>query len=92
MTISGEKASAEENVLISSGEMVLMQTAKSEIKNPTNAKSNIVRILLDSGSQRTYITKELANKLQLAKNKEEMIKLVTFGSENPQIIKTVQTK
>ena len=91
-TISEEEASAEENVLISSGEMVLMQTAKSEIKNPTNAKSNIVRILLDSGSQRTYITEELANKLQLAKNKEEMIKLVTFGSEKPQIIKTVQTK
>ena len=71
---------------------MLMQTAKSEVKNPTNAKSNIVRIHLDSGSQRTYITEELANKLQLAKNKEEMIKLVTFGSEKPQIIKTVQTK
>ena len=45
-----------ENSLISSGEMVLMQTAKTDIKNPVNGIRQNARILLDSGSQRTYIT------------------------------------
>ena len=37
-TISEKKANAAENVLISSGKMVLMQTAMSEIKNPAMIK------------------------------------------------------
>ena len=41
-----------ENSLISSGEMVLMQTAKADVQNPVNG--------LDSGSQRTYIMESLA--------------------------------
>ena len=91
--MSGEGASVqEESVLISSGEMVLMQTAKAEIKNPLSTKNNVVRILLDSGSQRTYITEKLAEQLQLSKDKEEEINLVTFGNDKPKTIKTIQTK
>ena len=45
---------AEENVLICSGEMVLMQTAKAEIQGHNNPERAHVRILLNSGSQRTY--------------------------------------
>ena len=49
-----------ENVLVSSSEIVLMQTAKCEVKNPLKPISDTVRILLDSGSQRTYVTERLA--------------------------------
>ena len=87
-----EGACGGENVLISSSEIVLMQTAKSEVKNPTKSKSEIVRILLDLGSQRTYITEKLAEQLQLTRGKEEEIKLVTFGSDTAKTIKTTQTK
>lgn len=80
-----------ENNLVSAGEMVLMQTAKSEVRNPLNSKSDMVRILLDSGSQRTYITEKLAEQLQLTREKEE-IKLTTFGSDTLQTIRTTQTK
>ena len=45
-----------ENVLVSSEEMVLMQTAKPHIRNPINGSRENVRLLLDSGRQRTYIT------------------------------------
>ena len=83
---------SEENVLVSSGEMVLMQTAKTEIKGQRNTKGEIVRILLDSGSQRTYVTEEFADKLQLKREKEEEIKLVTFGCDRPKTVKTAQTK
>ena len=51
-----------------------------------------MRILLDSGSQRTYITEKLATQLQLTREKEEEIKLVTFGSDTAKIIKTTKTK
>ena len=54
-----------ENSLISSGEMVLMQTAKADIKNPVNGISQNARILLDSGSLRTYITESLAKKTEI---------------------------
>ena len=42
-----------ENSLISSGEMVLMQTARANINNQNNGLKENVRLLLNSGSQRT---------------------------------------
>ena len=51
-----------ENSLISSGEMVLTQTARADINNPNNGLKENVRLLLDSGSQRTYVTESLAKK------------------------------
>lgn len=81
----------EETALISSGEMVLMQTAKSHTKNPCTGIQESVRILFDSGSQRTYITENLAKKLNLKLGKVNEIALVTFGSEKAQNIKTPST-
>ena len=49
-----------ENSLISSRQMVLMQTAKADVQNTVNGLRQNARILLDLGSQRTYITESLA--------------------------------
>ena len=65
--------------------MVLMQTAKSHTKNPSKGIQESVRILFDSGSQRTYITENLAKKLNLKLGKVNEIALVTFGSEKAQL-------
>lgn len=81
----------EETALISSGEMVLMQTAKSYTKNPSKGIQESVRILFDSGSQRTYITENLAEKMNLKLGKVNEISLVTFGSDKAQIVKTPST-
>ena len=78
--------------LVSSGEMVLMQTSKAVIKSPNNSEVENVRILLDSGSQRTYVTKSLAYKLKLKRESEEKIKLITIGSDKPKTVKTTQTQ
>ena len=51
-----------------------------------------MKILLDSGSQRIYVTESLADKLQLKREKEEKIQLVTFGCDRPNSVKTAQTK
>lgn len=80
---SGYDACAEEKALESSEKRVLVQTAKAEVKNKNNLKHQEVRILFDSGSQRTYVTENLAEKLQLSKKGEEELKLETFGSDKP---------
>ena len=76
-----------ENGLISSGEMVLMQTAKTDIKNPESDIKQETRILHDSGSQRAYITESLAKKLNLKLGDRDEFMLVTFGSEKPKGLK-----
>ena len=55
-----EESDITENVLLSSGESVLMQTAKTEVKNPRNKANQNIRMLLDTGvreriSQKTWL-------------------------------------
>ena len=69
-----------------------MQTARADINNPNNGLKQNVRMLLDSGSQRTYITESLAKKINLKMGKKEEIMLVTFGSDTPKRIKTPTIK
>ena len=77
---------------ISSGEMVLMQTVRADINNPDNDFKQNTRMLLDSGSQRTYITESSARKMNLEIWKREIITLVTFGSETSKNVQTPTTK
>ena len=79
-------------MLISSGESVFMQIAVAGITNPYENSSHEVRLLLDCGSQRTFITEHVANKLNLEREEETEIKLVTFGSDHPKVIKTSSAK
>ena len=90
-----------ENSMISSGEMVLMQTARVDINNPDNGFKQNTRMLLDSGSQRTYITvtgkedetrnwRKRGNHAGNISEREE-ITLVTFRSETSKKIQTQTT-
>ena len=54
-----------ENTLLTSDEQVLMQTATVEVENLEKSGKQTIRLLLDTGSQRSYITEQLADKLQL---------------------------
>lgn len=78
----------EEVGLLSCNETVLMQTAKTNVKEPNGTSSEEVRLLQDSGSHRTYITEDLANRLDLKEEDEQEIQLVTFGSEKSKLVKT----
>lgn len=62
-----------------------LQTAIAQIKNYNNNKDIKCRILLDSGSQRSYITSKTACKLDLKPDKEDQLIIYTFGSNNPKI-------
>jgi len=45
--------------------MVLLQTAQAFVGNESNQKEMQIRVLFDSGSQKSYITKDLCRSLLL---------------------------
>ena len=67
---------------------VLLQTAFSQIlKSPSSILLN-ARILFDSGSQRSYITQSLRDKLKLQTVRTERLILRTFG-HSESVVKTL---
>ncbi len=71
----------EPNETDNSTEKVIMKTAKVKTLNPTVPEKVYARMLLDSGSQRTYITKKLAKVLKLKTTKGEKLSVSTFNTD-----------
>ena len=71
-----------------SGEQVLMQTALVDTVNLKTSKKQATRFLLDCGSQRTHISEDLVNTLQLMPSNTEISTVFTFGSRKPKEFKT----
>ena len=60
---------------------VLLQTARASIYNPAQPQHSIeVRVLLDSGSQKSYITERARERLALQPNGEQQLCIATFGA------------
>ena len=61
---------------------ILLQTARSQIGNPSMEQPLMgARLILDSGSQRTYVTKQVQNTLSLKPLRTETVIIKTFGSK-----------
>ena len=75
-----------EEMMLSSDNQVQMQTATSVVINTSGSPSMSVRIMLDSGSQRTYVTENLARHLNLQLGAPERLAVVTFGTERPKYL------
>ena len=74
---------------------ILLQTARTRASNPHNSGlSAQVRIILDSGSQRSYVTDRLKEVLQLTSEHTESMLVKTFASEEQRMFKcdTVRIK
>ena len=67
------------NSLVKDKRTILLQTAQVIAVNPVTNCEKPVRILLDKGSQRSYITNELQHKLKLVPDHYERLQLNTFG-------------
>ena len=80
------------NTLLASDEQVLMQTATAEVENLEKSRRQAIRLLLDTGSQRTYITEQLAEKLQLPINGSETLTVYTFSTSKPKQLQTPVTE
>ena len=61
---------------------VALQTATVNVKVAKSASTIQARLLFDSGSQRSYVTKELRQKLKLPALKSEALHLNTFGGSS----------
>ena len=81
-----------ETAIMASSHHVLMQTATATVKNVSGSSSASVRMILDSGSQRTYVTEKLARDLKLELNSSEKLTIVTFGSNQSKRIQCKPTK
>ena len=76
-----------DQILIASGEKVLLQTANVPIQM-VDGTIIMARVLLDSASHRTFMTEKLAKELKLQTKCKEMLSVSTFGAKNPYDVDT----
>ena len=64
---------------------ILLQTARGVIQNPQKPQNLIeVRLLLDSGSQKSYLTERAKDLLRLEPAGEQVLSIATFGARREQ--------
>ena len=88
-TTESQNISAIDNtgsVLMALSSHILMQTATVVVKNFQGDTSEKIRLILDSGSQRSYITESVAKRLKLPLDSTEKLSVVTFGTDKPKKI------
>ena len=65
---------------------LLLQTAQAIVYNPQRPECKVkVRIILESGSQRTYLTDNLKKILQLPVLERKQVSIKTFGSTDERV-------
>ena len=72
------------NMHISGRNSVLLQTARADVSAPgVGGKTENIRIIFDSGSQKTYINERLKKSLNLKVVGKDRLLIKTFGDETP---------
>ena len=93
MNTCGEvDATTAEEATVVGGSHVLMQTATATISDTSGNQSMPIRMILDSGSQRSYIMEKLAKNLKLKLSPIEKVTVAMFGSDKVKLIKYRPTK
>lgn len=73
------------SLYIDTSQAVLLQTALAEIYNPANLSVvRRVRIILDNGSQRSYLTQRIRDELALGSVSTQQLSIAAFGSKRAQ--------
>ena len=73
------------NMHVNAKNSVLLQTARVQVKPPQKQQSSTVRLVFDSGSQKSYITKEVKDALDLPVVGKDKLLIKTFGDTSPKI-------
>ena len=64
---------------------VLLQTARGIVQNPRKPQNLVeIRLLLDGGSQKSYLTEGAKQFLGLESSEEQLLSIATFGSQKEQ--------
>ena len=77
---------------MASSRHILMQTATVMVKDLHGKLSAKIRLILDSGSQRSYVTESLAKQLKLPLDTTESLSVVTFASDKPKQLECKSSK
>ena len=80
-----------ETCLVAYEGFAIMQTTMIGLENGKDEENGIkqsVRILLNSGSQRTYIPKDITDKLKLTPIDKNFLTIYIFGTTKPKCIET----
>ena len=80
------------SALMASSRHILMQTATVMVKDLHGKLSAKIRLILDSGSQRSYVTESLAKQLKLPLDTTERLSVVTFASDKPKQLECKSSK
>ena len=67
---------------------MLLQTATVSLQTSNGRSSIKARVLLDSASQRTFMTSQLAQRLNLSLEHKEILSVSTFGAQKATDIHT----
>ena len=78
--VAGQQVNTASNYSGNSSNNILLQTTEANILNLNQKNTAKSSFLFDSGAQRTYITKELKQKLNLIPFKQDKIAIKVFGS------------
>ena len=71
---------------VNSDTPVLLQTAQAYVHKPTSPACGVtIRLMLDGGSQRSYITERVREALGLESEGTEVVNIKTFGSETTKL-------
>ena len=82
---SGANTSAA--IQVNTGTQVFLQTAQVTVTNPESGSSDEVKIraLFDTGAQRSYVSKRVADKLGLETVQTDNLVIATFGAEKQRV-------
>ena len=70
------------SLYVDSNKAILLQTALAEVSNPRNPSLMLkLRIVMDSGSQRSYLTRHVRDTLALPTSGKQCLSIAAFGSQ-----------
>ena len=81
-SIGNTEASNDVSLLIRSSSSVVMPTAKAILKSSNSLKEMTVRILFDSGSNKTFIRQDVCDQLGIESMTTQKLLVNTFGKSN----------
>ena len=68
---------------MNSNRTTLLQMAQATLFNPSDPEVNLrVHLVMDNGSQRSYVTTQVKEELALIPEGEQCMSVATFGSHN----------
>ena len=78
----GDQHSSTIAATVNSGGAILLQTVKAIVMHPESPEQQTAaRIILDGGSQRSYVTSAVLEKLRVTPNRQERLAINTFGGK-----------